>query len=81
MWLNEVFYEQVWIRFHCKLSICHVKRVQTHSQFNQADLVLNQSKPGSGSILPMLEREHFTLLSGIFIPTGTRSEFSEHSGK
>lgn len=51
------------------------------SQFNQADLVLNQSKPGSGSILPMLEREHFTVLSGIFIPTGTRSEFSEHSGK
>lgn len=46
------------------------------SQFNQADLVLNQSKPGSGSILPMLEREHFTVLSGIFIPTGTRSEFS-----
>lgn len=51
------------------------------SQFNQADLVLNQSKPGSHSILPVLEREHFTLFSGIFTPKGTTSEFSEHSGK
>lgn len=49
------------------------------SQFKQADLVLNQSKPGSGSILPVLEREHFTLL---LRPVGLytyrhKEEFSE----